>query len=159
MPRIPTSEEDARRDWAFDLYRAGVSLRQIGRTEWVTLSTVQWWRKADGWDARAAALAPKDSAAIRDLLREGLYEGLECLNEIITDHTGDAEARIQAIKAFAKIVKDFGVIHALDLAKTPDAVAWDFKDDLFADVIAHGLPEARCPQRRRRPAETVARGP
>ena len=131
MPRIPTPEQDARRDEAFEMYRAGASLRKIAQNAGVTLSTVQWWRDKDGWAARADALMPTDSAAIGDLLRGGFSEAIQCLNQIIVSPTKEeGETRIRAILAYAKICKDLGVIRRGDLAKTPAALAAGFDDDL-----------------------------
>ena len=108
MPRIPTPEQDARRDRAFELYQAGVSLRKISKTLEVTLSTVQWWRDKDDWAGRAASLTPKDSAAIRELLRAGFREGLQELERILLT-TEDEAVRVKAALAFATLCKDFGI--------------------------------------------------
>ena len=127
MPRIPTPEQDARRDRAFELYQAGVSLRKISKTLEVTLSTVQWWRDKDDWTGRAASLTPKDSAAIRDLLRTGFREALQELERILLT-TKDEAVRVKAALAFAKMCKDFGIRPQQNSPTIPATLG--FKDDL-----------------------------
>ena len=124
---MPRPEQDTRREEAFDLFRSGTPLRRIARTLGVTLSTVQWWRKADNWDERAAAQMPTDVAAIRDLLRSGFYEGLQELERLLLT-TKDAGVRIKIALALGKLCKDFGIRPQHATPTTP--VTLEFKDDL-----------------------------
>jgi transposase len=127
MPRIPTPEQDARRDRAFELHQAGVSLRKISKMLGATLSTVQWWRDKDDWAGRAAAQMPTDSAGIRELLRAGFREALQELERILLT-TEDEAVRVRAALAFATMCKDFGIRPQQSTPTVPAMLG--FNDDL-----------------------------